>query len=119
MNTNPPPVTAPSGSSGNSRIGTSTRSSTSTSTSTSNTSYRYKTYSGLRETTYNGRQVCVNSNGGYSYYVGGPVIAYMPGYTPIAYTPVVAAGPSFGAVIMVIMFILVAGLIIALLVKRL
>ena len=112
MNTTPPPVTVPSGASTNSR--SNTKNSTSTSTSTS---YRYKTYSGPRETTYNGRQVYININGGYSYYPGGPVIAYMPGYTPVPYTPV-GGGFGFGAILWTLVAVIVVVCLIVLIAKN-
>lgn len=110
MNSTPPPVTAPSGSSSSSRANTGARTGT-------DTSYRYKTYSGPKETTYNGRQVYINDNGGYSYYRGGPIIAYMPGYTPVAYTPVVG-GVGFGTVLLIILGIVGIVVIIAFIANR-
>ena len=63
--------------------------------STSSTQYRYKSYSGPRTTTYNGRNVYVDVHGGYSYFQNGPIIAYMPGYAPVAYTaPVSVVAPN-------------------------
>ena len=93
MNTNLPPVSAPTTNSSSIN-----RASNNSGTSTS---YRYRTYSGPRETTYQGRHVYINVNGGYSYYPGGPVIAYMPGYAPVAYVPA-SSGPGFATMLLII-----------------
>jgi hypothetical protein len=77
-----------------------------------NTTYQYKTYTGPRETRYNGRNVYVNNNGGYSYYQGGPVIAYMPGYTPVMYTQPSSGLGTFAIAMIILAIALVLGFIV-------
>lgn len=75
---------------------------------TNSTSYRYKNYSGPSSTTIGGRTVFVDTSGAYYYYRGGPVIGYMPGYTPVY----VGAPVHYGGQSAMVVFLVVAGLVV-------
>jgi len=120
-----PPKTNPASTLPKTNPSTSATTSTSTTTrpssgSSSSTQYRYKSYSGPRTTTYNGRSVYVDAYGGYSYYPSGPVIAYMPGYTPVAYStpmPVFAAPNPFWPLVWICLIVVVIFAVVYVLVK--